>query len=58
MFLHAEELAFRHPVHENRLRLRAPLATDLYQFLLRLPDVEATELQALLRGNTPGRATT
>lgn len=58
MFLHAEELAFRHPVHENRLRLRAPLATDLHQFLLRLPDVEATELQALLRGNTPGRATT
>lgn len=38
LFLHAERLEIAHPVTGERLAIRAPLASDLREFLLRLPD--------------------
>ncbi|MCZ6793843.1 MAG: pseudouridine synthase [Planctomycetota bacterium] len=38
LFLHAHLLDIRHPAGEGRLRVRAPLARDLREFLGRLPD--------------------
>ncbi len=39
MFLHAASLELRHPVSDEPLRLEAPLADDLRDYLQRLPDV-------------------
>jgi tRNA pseudouridine65 synthase len=40
LFLHARLLDVPHPGGEGRLRVEAPLAADLREFLLRLPDVD------------------
>jgi len=40
LFLHAQLLELDHPVSGERLRLEAPLARDLREFLSRLPDVD------------------
>ncbi len=40
LFLHAHRLEIDHPRTDERVTFVAPLATDLREFLLRLPDVE------------------
>jgi tRNA pseudouridine65 synthase len=47
LFLHASTLAFVHPRTGVPIALRVPLATDLREFLVRLPDVPAGLLETL-----------
>jgi len=47
LFLHAALIDVRHPSGEGRLHIRAPLASDLREFLLRLPDVDAQMVAGL-----------
>ena len=47
MFLHARRLAITHPGSGDPLEVTDPLASDLRDFLGRLPDVEPTLLDSL-----------
>lgn len=47
LFLHAALLQVRHPRSGELLRLSAPLASDLREFLARLPDVPSGLLERL-----------
>lgn len=47
LFLHAARIEFLHPWTEERLEVRAPLASDLREFLLRLPDADPAVVAGL-----------
>ena len=45
--LHAKWLEFKHPRSDNIVKINAPLADDLRQFLLRLPDCDRELINSL-----------
>lgn len=47
MFLHARSLELAHPVSQRPLKIEAPLADDLREYLLRLPDVDPSLVATL-----------